>query len=80
MVLLAPHSYGDWWAILWGYCSLRYFFFSPNLVWCAVAATVYYVFPYDYDAAAKLDRRFCLQRYVSHCFSVPEIAVTSGPA
>jgi hypothetical protein len=31
--------------------TLRYLFMSPNLVWLAIAAAIYVVFPYDISAA-----------------------------
>jgi hypothetical protein len=33
-------------SFLWSYLSASYFFYSPNLTWCLIAAGVYVVFPY----------------------------------
>ena len=32
----------------------KFLFFSPNLVWLAIALLDYYFFPYDYEAAKNL--------------------------
>ena len=39
----------DWWR---PYITLAFVIYSPNLVWLLIALTVWYIFPYDYSAAA----------------------------
>lgn len=40
-----------WWVkLVTGY----FLFFSPNLVWLAIALADYFLFPYDYEAAKSL--------------------------
>lgn len=39
--------------VLKGYYTAAYFFYSPNLVWFAIAAVGYYLFPYDFEAAKE---------------------------
>ena len=44
-----------WWIPL---ATGKFLFFSPNLVWLAIALVDYFAFPYDYQAAKsfrKLD-------------------------
>ena len=52
--------------VLKNYATLSYMFFSPNLVWFAVALATYLSFPYDYAAAAAWDRGFVLSRCGLH--------------
>ena len=40
------------------YITGSFLFFSPNVVWLAVALFDYFVFPYDYDAAKQLDAAY----------------------
>ena len=40
-----------WWIPL---ATGKFLFFSPNLVWLAIAITDYFVFPYDFRAAKNL--------------------------
>ena len=46
----------DWCA----YYSGKFLFFSPNLVWLAIALLDYFIFPFDYETAAKLDRAYAV--------------------
>ena len=41
---------GWWIKLVTGY----FLFFSPNLVWLAIALADYFLFPYDYEAAKSL--------------------------
>jgi len=55
-------TYGSWLPVLRAYVTTAYFFYSPNLVWFLVAATVYLLFPYDLEAAAQRKRSFFVER------------------
>ena len=41
-----------WWIPL---VTGKFLFFSPNLVWLAIALFDYFVFPYDFQAARSFD-------------------------
>ena len=41
-----------WWIPL---VTGKFLFFSPNLVWLAIALVDYFVFPYDYQAARRFE-------------------------
>ena len=41
-----------WWVPL---LTGKFLFFSPNLVWLAIALFDYFVFPYDFQAAKSFD-------------------------
>jgi len=57
--------YGDWMKVLKGYYTAAYFFYSPNLVWFAIAALGYYLFPYDFEAAKEgLAVKWVLYRFL----------------
>lgn len=40
----------DWWR---PYITGAFLFYSPNLVWLTIALSVWYTFPYEYEAAAE---------------------------
>ena len=50
-----------WWVkLVTGY----FLFFSPNLVWLAIALADYFLFPYDYEAAKSLTNlKWVFHRY-----------------
>lgn len=54
--------------------TLRYFFYSPNLIWFAITAMVYIFFPYDLEAAAKgwsldwVGKRFAFNYALAFCY------------
>jgi len=60
-----------WWVkLVTGY----FLFFSPNLVWLAIALADYFLFPYDYEAAKSLTnlnwvfQRFCVNFVITFGF------------
>ena len=57
--------------VLKNYANLSFMFFSPNLVWFAVALGTYLAFPYDFEAAAVWDRGFVLGRCALHTGIMP---------
>ena len=42
------------------YCTGKFLFFSPNLVWLAIALLDYFIFPFNYAAAKNLDRSYAI--------------------
>ena len=62
-----PQSWAGWWLQV---VSLRFFFASPNLTWCLVAGTVWFLFPYTFDEVGVLHshatRAFFVRRFLVH--------------
>ena len=52
----------DWASWARGVVRLRHVVFSPNLVWLAIAAAVYVLFPYDLDGAATFRAAWVARR------------------
>jgi sterol desaturase/sphingolipid hydroxylase (fatty acid hydroxylase superfamily) len=66
--------YGSWTNTFKSYATSAYFFYSPNLVWFLIAATTYYLFPYDFEAPKQgllqpwLLYRLCVNWFVTFSY------------
>jgi len=54
--------YGDWSKVARNYVTTAFFFYSPNFVWFLVAAAMYVIFPYNFEAAKTFQWDWCFQR------------------